>query len=139
MIRAPTRAAIYAAELRVVEAKQNTRDSLCRARGALRAKLARPSTLALAAGAAGVFGFWLARRPQPRATSATGDASVATKTSVFGLVLAFLVRYATQGLPLILQQGLTALLAARQKRAARAGPAMSKASATGDFATGVRH
>lgn len=133
MIRAPTRAAIHAAELRVVEAKQSTRDSLCRARGALRAKLARPSTLALTAGAAGVLGFWLARRPQPPATSPAAGAGVVTTTSAVGLVLAFIVRYAMQRLPFILQQG----GAAWQHRAARVGPAVSTAPAMDSLATGA--
>ena len=104
MIRAPTLAAIYAAELRVVQAKQSTRDSLCRARVVLRATLARPSTLALVAGAAGALGFWLARRPQPRATFSANGVGVATTTSAAGLALAFIVRYGMQRLPFILQQ-----------------------------------
>jgi hypothetical protein len=104
MIRAPTLAAIYAAELRVVQARQSTRDSLCRARVALRATLARPSTLAVVAGAAGLLGFWLARRPPPQATSTAAGEGVATTTSATGLVLAFIVRYAMQGLPFIFQQ-----------------------------------
>jgi hypothetical protein len=45
--------------------------------------------------------------------------------------LAFLVRYGMQRLPFILRQ----LWAARQKRAVRVGPDMSKSSATGSFAT----
>ena len=134
MMRAPTLAAIYAAELRVAQSKGNTRDSLRRVRVAFRATLARPSTLALVAGAAGLFGFWLARRPQPQATSPSDGATVAPTTSVAGLVLAFIVRYAMQRLPFILQQ----VWAARQKRAARVGPDMSKTSDTGHPATSVR-
>jgi hypothetical protein len=133
-MHAPTRTAIYAAELRVVQAKQNTRDSLCSARVALRAALTRPSTLALAAGAAGILGFWLARRREPQATSAAGGAGVAKTTAALDLVLAFIARHVMQGLPFILQQ----VRAAWQKRAARANPDMSKSSATGDSATGVR-
>ena len=134
MMRAPTLAAIYAAELRVAQSKRNTRDSLRRVRVAFRATLARPSTLALVAGAAGLFGFWLARRPQPQATSPSDGATVAPTTSVAGLVLAFIVRYAMQLLPFILQQ----VWAAQQKRAARVGPDMSKTSDTGHPATSVR-
>lgn len=116
MIRAPTLAAIYAAELRVAQSERSTRDSLCRVRVASRAALLRPFTLALVAGAAGSFGFWLARRPQPRATTSS-DGAAAT-TSAAGLVLAFVVRYGMQYLPFILRQ----VRAARQKRAGRAGP-----------------
>ncbi len=104
MIRAPTKAAIYAAELRVVQAKQSTRDSFCRARVALRATLARPFTLALVAGAAGLLGFWLARRPQPLATFSSDGVGVATTTSRAGLVLAFIMRYGMRLLPFILNQ-----------------------------------
>ena len=117
----PTLAAIYAAELRVAQSNGNTRDSLRRVRVAFRATLARPSTLALVAGAAGLFGFWLARRPQPQATSPSDGATVAPTTSVAGLVLAFIVRYAMQRLPFILRQ----VWAARQKRATRVGPDMA--------------
>ena len=114
MMRAPTLAAIYAAELRVAQSKGNTRDSLRRVRVAFRATLARPSTLALVAGAAGLLGFWLARRPQPQATSSSDGVTVAPITSALGLVLAFIVRYGMQRLPFILQQA----WAARQRRAA---------------------
>ncbi len=117
MMRAPSLAAIYAAEMGFAKSRLNTRDSLRGARVALRATLARPATLTLVAGAAGVLGFWLARRPRPQARSATGGASVATRTSVFALALPFLARYATQGLQLILQRGLTALLEARREPA----------------------
>jgi hypothetical protein len=133
MMRAPALAAIHAAELRVAQAERNSRDSLRRVRVAFRAALVRPSTLALVAGAAGLFGFWLARRPQPQpqpqATASTAGATATT--SAIGLVLAFMVRYGLQRLPNILQQ----VWAARQKRAGRFGPAMSKSPAAGYSAT----
>lgn len=135
MMRAPTLAAIYAAELKVAQSKRNTRDSLRRARVALRATLARPSTLALVAGAAGLFGFWLARRPLPQAKSSAAGVGVITTTSAVGLVVAFIVRYGMQRLPFILQQ----VRAAVHKRAARVGPDISKSPATVVSATGVRH
>lgn len=135
MMRAPTLAAIDAAELRVAQSKLNTRDSLCRVRVASRAALARPSTLAVVAGAAGLLGFWLARRPQPRATSSSDGVGVATTTSAAGLVLAFIMRYGMQRLPLVLQH----IWAARQKRPAQAGPDISKSSAAGYSATDVLH
>lgn len=112
MMPAPDLAAIHAAELRVAQARGDTRDGLRRARFALRENLARPSTLALIAGAAGLFGFWIARRPRLPATSSSAGA--AAKTSAAGLVLAFIVRQAMQGLPFVLQQ----IRAARQERTA---------------------
>jgi hypothetical protein len=136
MIRAPTLAAIHAAELSVAQARRNTGDSLRRARIALRATLARPSTLALVAGVAGLLGFWLARRrPQPRATPSSDGAAVNKTTSAAGLVLAFIVRYGMQRLPLILQQ----LWASRQKRATPVGPNMPKSPDTAYSAAGVLH
>lgn len=137
MMRAPGLAAIHAADLRVAQAQRSSRDSLRRVRVAFRAALVRPSTLALVAGAAGLAGFWLARRqqpqPQPQATAST--AGVAATTSAVGLVLAFVVRYGMQRLPFILQQ----VWVARQQRAARSGSATSKSPAADYSATDVRH
>jgi hypothetical protein len=104
MMRALDRAAIDAAELKVAQCTRNTRDSLRRVRATFRATLARPATLTLIAGAAGLFGFWLARRPRPQATSASDGVGVVKATSAAGLVLAFLVRYGMQRLPFILRQ-----------------------------------
>lgn len=138
-MRAPDLAAIHAAELRVAQSSRNARDSLRRARVAFRAALARPSTLALVAGVAGLFGFWVARRPQPRpqpqSPATASSAGVAATTSAVGLVLAFVVRYGIQRLPFVLQQ----VWVARQKRAGRSGPAMPKSPAADHSATGVRH
>jgi len=119
MIRAPDRAAIHAAELRFAQATRNSRDSLRRVRVAFRATLVRPSTLAVIAGAAGLAGFWLARRPHPRPQATASAAGVAATTSAAGLALAFIVRYGMQRLPVILQQAWVA----RQQRAARFDPA----------------
>lgn len=139
MMPAPDRAAIHAAELRVAQARSNSRDSLRRVRVAFRATLVRPSTLALVAGAAGLVGFWLARRPhphpQPRPQATASTAGVAATTSAAGLALAFIVRYGMQRLPFILQQ----VWVARQQRAARSGSATSKSPAADYSATDVRH
>lgn len=113
MMRAPTHSAIDAAELRVALARRNTWDDLGRVRVAFRTALARPSTLALIAGAAGLFGFWIARRPEPQATAAS-KTGAATTNATAGLVLTFIVRYAMQRLPRILEQ----VWAARQERGA---------------------
>ena len=135
MIRAPDLAAIHAAELRVAQSARNVSDSLRRARVAFRATLVRPSTLALAAGAACLLGFWLWRRPRPQATSSSAGAGVAATASVAGLLGAFVVRYGMQYLPFILRQA----RAAQQKRVTRANPDLSKWPATGYPGTGVRH
>lgn len=122
MMQAPTLAAIHVAELRVARSGRNARAGLLRARTAFRAVLARPSTLALTAGAAGMLGFWIARHPRPGAASSSEGVGVATTASAAGLVLAFIVRYGVQYLPFIFQK----VRAARQERAARAGPELSE-------------
>jgi len=137
MMRAPDLAAIHAAELRVAQSGRNTRDGLRRVRVAFRAAVVRPTTLALVAGAAGIFSYWLARRPQPQpqAQATASTAGVAATTSAVGLALAFVVRYGMQRLPFMLQQ----VWVARQQRAARSDPAMSKSPAADYSATDVRH
>src|SRR5205814_5209792 len=65
-LKRPALQAIGAAEARLAASRRKTRDGLHRARAAFRASLTRPSTLVLAAGAAGVAGLWLARRPRRR-------------------------------------------------------------------------
>ncbi len=138
MMRAPGPAAIHAAELKVARSGREARDGLRRARVALRATLARPSTLALAAGAAALLGFWLARRPKRPATPASAaGAGVARTASAAGLVGALLLRYGMQLLPFVLQQ----VRAARQERAAPADRelSVSRWPAPGYPDTGVRH
>jgi len=116
MMQSPTHASIHAVELRIAQSKRNTRESLSRARRAFRANLVRPSTLAVAAGAAGAFGFWLARRPRTHAAAAAdGEHAAATTPSKAVIVRAFIVRYAMKALPFILQQ----VRAAGQERATR--------------------
>ncbi len=121
MMRAPTRAAIQAAELRVAQSGRDTRDGLRQARVEFRAALVRPLTLALIAGAAGLLVFLGIRRVQRPATVSSGSAGLAATTSVTGLVLAILVRYGMQGLPFIVHK-IRAVLA---KRAAQVDPDMS--------------
>jgi len=108
---------------------------LCRVRVAFRSALVRPSALALVAGAAGLFGFWLARRPQPQQQATTSTAGATATTSAVVLALAFMVRYGLQRLPFFLQQ----FWLARQKRAGRFGPATSNSPAADYSETGVRH
>lgn len=136
MKRGPTLAAIYAAELRVVEAKQNTRDSLSRARTALRETVARPSTLMWVVGAAGIGGFLLTRRRRGHAkAAATGVVGTAATTSALGVVMAFIMRYGQPALPYIIRQ----VQAARQQRAAQAATVMREQPAAAYSTTGLRH
>jgi hypothetical protein len=110
MKRAPTRSEINAAEFNLAQAQQDVIDSLRRLRVAVRETLARPSTLAVVGGAAGLLGFWLARRP--RGAPAPTD-TARQKTTARGLILAFATRYAMQRLPHLLSQ----LWAGRQENA----------------------
>ncbi len=120
MMRAPTRAAIQAAELRVAQSGQNTRDSLRHARTEFRAALVRPWTLALVAGAAGLLVFLSVRRLQRPGTVSSGSAGSAATTPVAGLALAIVMRYGMQGLPYIFRK-IRAVLA---RRAAQVEPVM---------------
>jgi hypothetical protein len=133
MRRAPTLAAIHAAEMRVARARQDTVDRLRRGQVALRAALTRPSTVALAAGAAGLLTFLIARGLRPRA--ATPAAGLTARTSAAGLVATFVARYAVRHLPFILQQ----LRAALKQRAAPADADRSKWPGTGHAASGMLH
>ena len=124
MMPGPTLAAIVAAEKRVVQSKRNTQDSLRRVRIAYRASIARPATLALSVGAAGLLGFWIARRPL--VTSSRDGERVAAKTSAANFARVFIMRYGMQHLPNILRH----VWVASQKPAVVASPERSKSSAT---------
>ena len=135
MTRAPTLAAIHAAEMRVAEARQEAADSLRRGLAALRAMLTRPSTVVMAAGVAGLLTFVTVRRlRRPQAPSRSPG--VTATTSAAGLVATFIVRYAMQQLPLVIQR----VVAARQKRAEGKYPEAGNPAAPGDStATRVLH
>lgn len=113
MMRAPTLAAIHEAEVRVAQSRANARNSLHRAGVAFRTTVV-PARWALVAGGA-LFGFWAARWRR-RKTSASARVSAAPAASAAGLLLGFIVRYAMQRLPIIVQL----LWAARQNHGARA-------------------
>lgn len=109
MKQPPTLEAIYAAELRVVQARQRTGDSLARARTSLRAqrallraRLARPQTLIAVAATAGLLGFWLMRRSRTRRAAAAPGPAV--KTSLAGLLLASFMRYGRPAWPFLARQ-----------------------------------
>ena len=94
-----------------------------RVRLAFRHSLTRPSALATMAGIAGVFGFWLGRRPtQPKVRSESGVAIAAASGAV--IVKTYLKRYAMSALPFILQQ----FRMAGQARATRDAPDKTNAS-----------
>jgi hypothetical protein len=95
MMPAPTRDAIRAAELRVVRAKQRTRDHARRARLALTERLSRPSTWAVA-GAAAVGGAWLFHRARSSRAPADEGGGHAAETSTAAVVAAFAARYAAK-------------------------------------------
>ena len=136
MTRAPTLAAIHAAELRVAQSRRDTTDGVRRARLALQATLARPSTLVFVAGAAGLLGYWLARRQPPQRVAPSSEGlAIAATTSVAGLVLAFVVRYAMQHLPSVLEQ----LWAARHPRVTPVAAPTAKPPDTAAFVPDALH
>ena len=103
MKRSASLATIYAVELQIAQSRRNTLTELRRANAALRSTLARPSTLALVAGVAGIFGFWFERRQ--KSTKTRPEVSdVALPPSLVGGLLAIAVRYGMQWLPFILQK-----------------------------------
>lgn len=73
MIRIPSRAAIEDAERRLNHARQNTSSGFARARLRFREKIARPASIAMLAGAAGVLAFWLAPRRRRKASAVAGQ------------------------------------------------------------------
>ena len=112
MKRSTSLATIYAVELQIAQSRRNTLTELRRANAALRSTLARPSTLALVAGVAGIFGFWFERRQ--KSTQTRPEVSdVAPPPSWVGALLAIAARYGMQALPFIFQK----LQAARAQRA----------------------
>ena len=112
---------IHAIEVRVAQSRANTLTELRRANVALRSLLARPTTLAMVAGAAGVVGFWLTRRPA--SSKASPDAAdVTSRPSAAGVFLAVIVKYGMQAFPFILQN----FLAMREQSPEHAKVAVAK-------------
>ena len=104
MIKSPDLAAIRAAELRVIAAKERTAAGGHRAWLAMKSALARPSSLAIVAGAGFCGGLWLSRPRATRAPSADKDASTTAGDSFASLVLAFALRHAAQLIPVIVSR-----------------------------------
>jgi len=115
MKHAPTRSAIFAAERKLVQSRRDTEESYGRFRSALRSRLARPSSLALAVGLAALIGFWLVRRNKPRTATRAGNG---TSTSMAGLAIAFLIRFGWQRFSRFLRDS----SASRQKHPATGVP-----------------
>lgn len=86
-------AAIRAAEFRVGQSGRDARDGLLRARAAIGANLARPSVLALAAGAGALLGFVFVRRPDPPERPSSAGTDVAGTASTASPLAAVILRY----------------------------------------------
>jgi hypothetical protein len=133
MKRAPGRADIDAAELRLVQSRRATLDGLRRAKSALSETLAQATTLAWIAGAVGLLVFWRARAHRRKNLLANSQPSVSAEEkivaptpSLFGIVMALVMRYGMQGLSFMLEQARLA----RQKRAERTEVGVSNLPAT---------
>jgi len=117
MKHTPTSPEVLAAEARFVQSKREVRESVSRVRVAARAAIAKPSTLAGIAAAAGAFGFWLAHRNYARAQvrAASRHSSRPARPPATALVGGLITQYAMKAAPFLLQQ----FQAALQERWAR--------------------
>ena len=100
----PNLAEIQSAELKFVQSRRDVHIRFLRARTALRNTAARPVTLAAIAAAAGLVGYWLTRRKSVRPEKDSAAATTGVFASAVSLAMTFLVRYAIQHLPFIVQQ-----------------------------------
>jgi hypothetical protein len=106
MIKAPDLAAIYAAELKLAEARIQMLDGGRRAWLAVKVAVTRPSSLALIA-AAGFCGGWLVSRRSARPEPRAGEATAAGKGVIAGLIFPFLLQAASRILPLVVSGAFT--------------------------------
>ena len=108
-MRGPTDAEIKSAEERLMRARREVLARSLRVKIAGRAALVKPVTLLGVAGAAGIAGYLMFRRPvavevprwsfRRQPTTASTATTAAASTSIAGLVVAFAMRYAMQRLP----------------------------------------
>lgn len=127
MMQFPTLAAIDAAELRVVQSKRNVRVSVDRTRSALRAAIARPSTLVLVAVVSGIAAFLLSNRLRPSVNSVRNSTDSPIRASSRRLVGTFVSMYGARLLIFALQRG----AAAGKRSGSRVNADMPSTSATG--------
>jgi hypothetical protein len=127
MTRVSALAAINAAESRLVESKSNVRESVDRTRSALRAAIARPSTLALVAVASGISGFLFAPRARPSVKSVPKGADSTIRATSRSLVRMFISMFGARMLAFALQLG----AAAPKQKGSRVNTNMPGTSATG--------
>jgi hypothetical protein len=135
MMRVPTLAVIYAAELRVAQAAHKTVDSLCQARTAMRAEIARPRTLALVAAGTGLLAWWVVRRRPHPVKPPRGMAGLGRMRAVLGSAVAFVLRSQLQRLPLIFNH----LASAWWQRSASGGSKPVAVPNAEDAANRLRH
>jgi hypothetical protein len=107
MTRPPDLATIHAAERRTAQSRRNTLDGAKRTRQAVLSKLKRPSTMVLLAGAAGLGGYLLMRRPRQQASALPDHQKGATTKSAKGIARILVARYAMYGLNYLRQQVLS--------------------------------
>ena len=120
MMRSPTQAAIYAAELRAAQSRLQMRDSAGRARKAFRSALKRPSVLVGVAAAASLGAFWLMRRPRKTTKAPSAGLMAAAAVTIGGLVRASILRYGTQYATAVFRQFWTP----RQRPVAKSRPTL---------------
>ena len=105
MTHLPSQAAIDAAESRLVQSRLEVRQSVERTRSAVRAAMARPSTVALVALASGVSAFLVSHRLRPVFKSAAKRADSPTSESTPSLARTLVSMYGAAVLSYLLQHG----------------------------------
>lgn len=107
MMKAPTDNEIMLAEQRISDAKRDFSLARARANEAFQDTLVKPGTLLGVAGVSAALGYFLFKTPQPAprtpgeapSTTSTAATAAVASTSMAGLVMAFVMRYAMQQLP----------------------------------------
>jgi len=104
MMRAPSLAAVLAAESKVAASRHEVVEGLQRVRAASHALVARPMSLAVAGGAAAVVGIFIARLTRSRSSGPLAGAAAA-KVSPFVLFLRTgAMKYALLLLPVVVRR-----------------------------------
>ncbi len=93
----PTRSAILTAECQLAQAKCETRENFVQVRSAVRARVAKPSSVLAMTGAGALFGVWLARRNKPQITQ-KGVSAWTPIAGIAGLTSSYLSRIGMQRL-----------------------------------------
>lgn len=93
----PARSAILTAECQLAQAKCETREHFVQVRSAIRARVAKPSSVLAMTGVGALFGVWLARRNKPQIKQ-QGVSAWTPIAGIAGLTSSYLSRFGMQRL-----------------------------------------